>query len=122
MVSPSSRMSSSTSTARPATMPGGATLHSMPRAARRRAVARGVDVVEVEREAQQRQDLAGEHHRAAHHRQHQRVCACERARISAASALHRRLHLRALATRSEFSRKAQACCTSGMPESSVFFR
>jgi hypothetical protein len=42
-------------------------------AARQGAVARSVDVVEVEREAHERQDLAREHHCPAHHRQHQGV-------------------------------------------------
>src|SRR5674476_1629927 len=37
-------------------------------AARRGAVARSVDVVEIEREVQQRQDAAGKHYRTAHHR------------------------------------------------------
>ncbi len=37
------------------------------------AVAGNVHIVEIEREAQQRQQLAGKHHRAAHHRQQQRV-------------------------------------------------
>ena len=86
MVCPPSRMSSSTSTARPRTAPAAAHAPVDPAAARRRAVARDMDIVEVERQAQLRQELAGEHHRAAHHRQHQRIARRRAARsISAAS-------------------------------------
>ena len=61
----------------PRTPRGGSTRHSMPPPRGRRAVARGVDVVEVQRQAQQRQQLAGEHHGAAHDDQHQRIAVLE---------------------------------------------
>ena len=35
------------------------------------AIARNVDVIEIQREAEQRQQFACKHHRAAHHRQYQ---------------------------------------------------
>ena len=120
MVSPSSRMSSSTSTVRSAHVGrGGETRQSIraPRVAR--AVARGVDVVEVEREAQQRQQLAGEHHRAAHHREHQRDRRRRGARsISAAT---RRTaacdFLRAGDRRPSSRGRPRPVCRSGMPAS-----
>ena len=57
--------------------------HTLPveRAARQFvAVTRNMNVIEVQREAQQRQQLAGEYDRPAHHRQQQRIFAAQIAR------------------------------------------
>ena len=81
IVSPSSRMSSSTSTTRSFTdfRRRHAPLHLVA-ALGRVAIARQVDVVELEREIEVRQQHAGEHRRAAHHRQHEREVLARRSR------------------------------------------
>ena len=119
---PSSRMSSSTSTVRPRTLSRGATRQVDLAALVVVVVARDLDGAELEREAQQRQELPGEDRGAAHHREHQRdTRRPARWLISPASAAHRGLDLLGARRSARLLEEGPAPrCTSGhAPESSV---